>query len=100
MIRSTVTVLVWLSIGVSSGCATKTPDHKGFSRFDLNNDGYLTPEEYSASELSKALAFAELDTDEDGLLSNDELSFRLDGARSAGSEGKGGRSGRGGRNRT
>jgi hypothetical protein len=102
MIRSTIAVLISLSIGVSSGCVTKSPDHNRSGRFDLDQDGYLTPEEYSASKLSEVLAFEELDTDADGLLSTEELGLPLAGGRGAGGErtGEGGRRDRGGRDRT
>ena len=63
---------------VFSSCAS-SPDHKRHrNSFDTDSDGYLTPEEYSASELSRVLKFEELDRDENGLLSEAEL--RFDGA--------------------
>ena len=74
-----------------AGCASKRPDPREHTnKFDLDGDGFLTPEEYSASALSDVMPFEDLDIDGDGLLSPRELDFRAGG-------GPGGRGGRGGK---
>ena len=48
---------------------------RGDSRqqLDTDGDGYVTPEEFSQSELSERVEFSTLDTDNDNLLSRDEV---------------------------
>ena len=68
----TTTVLFTLA-----GCASSKPEPRAHeNRFDLDGDGYLTRDEYSASALSGVLEFDELDANGDGLLSRRELEFR------------------------
>jgi len=72
---------------VLAGCASSEPDpREQANRFDLDGDGYLTREEYSASALSDVMDFDALDADGDGLLSRRELEFRA-GSRGRGSHG-------------
>ena len=74
-----------------AGCASNKPEPRPqVNRFDLDGDGFLTPEEYSASALSNVMEFDALDVDGDGLLSRRELEFRAGG----GSRGRGGRGGK------
>ncbi|MGB5353011.1 MAG: hypothetical protein WBM54_12295 [Woeseia sp.] len=74
-----------------AGCASSKPDpRKQELQFDLDGDGYLTREEYSASALSDVLEFEALDTDRDGLLSRRELELRI----GPGSRGRGPRDGK------
>jgi len=72
-----------------AGCASSKPEpREQANRFDLDGDGYLTREEYSASALSEVMEFDALDADGDGLLSRRELEFRI------GSRGRGSRDGK------
>ena len=74
-----------------AGCASSKPEpREQASRFDLDGDGYLTREEYSASALSDVMEFDALDSYGDGLLSRRELEFRA----GAGSRGLGSRGGK------
>ena len=74
---------------IVAACASPPDHNRHRNSFDTDGDGYLTQEEYSASELSRVLKFEELDKDEDGLLSEAEL--RIDGTKGGpGSRGKGG----------
>ena len=67
-----------------AGCASSKPEPRTHeNRFDLDGDGYLTPDEYAASALSDVLEFDALDVDGDGLLSPRELELRS-GSRSRG----------------
>jgi hypothetical protein len=94
-------VALWIAVAVLAACAS-SPDHgQAPDSFDTDGDGYLTPEEYSASRLSEVLKFEELDTDADGLLSDAELAFGGVGGASQklGKRGEG-RKGTGGRSRT
>ena len=73
-----------------TGCASSKPEPRvQENRFDLDGDGYLTRDEYSASALSDVLDFDALDSDGDGLLSPRELEFRA----GSGSRGRGSRGG-------
>lgn len=60
-----------------AGCTSSKPERREqTNRYDLDGDGYLTREEYSASALSDVMAFDALDADGDGFLSRRELEFR------------------------
>ncbi len=89
----TTSILIFVAMTAAlvtiAGCASpKQAPREQVNRFDLDGDGYLTREEYSASTLSRAMDFDSLDTDSDGLLSRRELEFRA---------GSGGREPRGGK---
>ena len=74
------------------GCASSRPaPREQANRFDVDGDGFLSPDEYSASALSGVVSFDELDTDGDGRLSRRELEFRM----GRGSRGQGPRGGQG-----
>lgn len=74
-----------------AGCASSKPEpREQANQFDLDGDGYLTREEYSASALSGVMEFEALDADGDGLLSRRELEFRG----GSGSRGRGSRGGK------
>jgi hypothetical protein len=94
-------ISVWMSIVLLVACASSSDRDQSGNRFDIDGDGYLTPEEYSASEISKILKFEEVDTDGDGLLSESELSLRIPGGtRKRSGQREGERRGRGGKSRT
>jgi hypothetical protein len=98
MTKTKTLVSIWTTCTVLLGCASSASHDQYENRYDTNGDGYLTPEEYSASEVSKLLRFEELDTDRDGLLSESELSLRIPGSGRKRSGQRPG--GRGGKSRT
>lgn len=86
MTTTRILVLVAAACFTLAGCASSKPGpgpgpgpREQANHFDLDGDGYLTREEYSASALSDVLEFDSLDTDGDGLLSWRELEFGAGG---------------------
>ncbi len=93
-IKNSILATFAIIVSVATGCASSKPDsHEKVNQFDSDGDGYLTPEEYSASALSDVVEFDSLDADGDGLLSQEELEIRVgQGSRERGPRGdKGGR---------
>lgn len=79
MITTRILVLAIANVAcfTLAGCASSKPEpREQANRFDLDGDGYLAREEYSASALSDVMEFDALDADGDGLLSPRELEFR------------------------
>lgn len=84
-----VLALAAAAFAMLAGCASPRPEPREYrNQFDLDGDGYLTRQEYSASALSGAIEFEALDTNGDGLLSRRELDFRVGaGSRARGPRG-------------
>ncbi len=104
MTKVLITGAICLFSSVLIACASSPGGDQNTSKFDVDDDGFLTPEEYSASKLSKVLSFEELDVDADGLLSAAELGFSVREGRPARGKqeqgGEGRRGGHGGKSRT
>lgn len=84
-----------IAVTVVAACASFSNHNQDRNDFDTDRDGYLSPEEYSASKLSEVLKFEELDKDGDGLLSEAELGFGgvKGDSKQRGKRGNGGRTG-------
>ncbi len=70
--RTTGTVLVALAVAAAAPAMAEKKGGK-WPQLDLDGDGYISPEEFAGSRLSEFAEFSAIDTDDDNLLSKEEL---------------------------